>query len=245
MALLKVAGYEQECDVVGNVTSKRYFGLDGKPATNSLGYVEERMQYTGKNKLIQEEYFDANGHRCLGSNRVAGKRVEYDKVGNGIKESYMGIDGEPVPCRDAYYEKRMTYYKWNQMASESYWDRHGNFFKVSANYGEIGHLNLYDSRGKKYVTAYFTLDGNNKVTCIRVRVYNPDDNRMVTFIQKNGLDGVWKDETRMPMELYDSLVVAFSEEIKKWHRVQVANGKSVINDSQPKNPCAAWAVGNE
>lgn len=212
LALLDVAGYEQECDMVGNVTRKYCFGLDGKPITNSLGYVEKRMQYNDKNKLIQEEYFDANGCRCLGTGRVVGRRFEYDKVGNIIKESYIGFDGGPTPCGDAYYEKRMTYYKWNQMASESYWDRHGNLFKVSRNYGEIGRLILYNN-DKKLLTAYFTLDKNNKVICLRVTAHD-DDNREVTFVQKNGLDGVWKGGTRMPAELCEELVSRFSREIK-------------------------------
>lgn len=213
LALLKAAGKENVFDSVGNVIKERYFGVDGKLITNSLGYVEKRMQYADNRKITREEFFDASGKRCLGTLRVAGTQSEYDTVGNKIRETYIGIDGNRVACGEGYYEKRMTYYKFNQKASESYWGEHGEIVKVPRLDNRIGCLYLYDDQGKKYLTAYLSLN-QDEVICMEA-VVNDSSGNNVSFILKQGKVGLWHKEILFPEAVYDGIVHRFAREIRR------------------------------
>src|SRR5271166_3788920 len=72
-------------------------GLDGRLASNKMGYAILRRKYDERDRPVEEEHFSPDGKPVLGAEGFARVVRRYDTRGKEIRREYFGAEGEPVP----------------------------------------------------------------------------------------------------------------------------------------------------
>ena len=142
-----VAEIRTEYDNHGNRTRVSMWGIDGKPAANSLGIAEVRFEYDAQGNITRQMAFGPDGRPAQDEDGVAEIRREYDANGNLTKLLCFDVDGKPKPVEDGIEEIRYEYDSDGNLTRESYFGvdgkpkaRKDGVFEVRREYDNAGNV---------------------------------------------------------------------------------------------------------
>ncbi len=144
-------------DLHGNVSERRFFGADGKPASNADGVTVIRKAYTVQGWLTEESYFGVDDQPARDKAGMHRQVSEYDFVGNLARTSMFGLKGEPVPGASKACSGTYRYDERNNEIETALLGPDGKPTSGSGGYAIV--RARFDARNNQTETIYFGVDG--------------------------------------------------------------------------------------
>ena len=89
---LSRASYDER----GNNNGGSYFGTDGKPVLNHLGYASFSVVYDERGRIVSEDYYGTDGELVFCEKGFASYRAEYDESGKLVGRHYLDETGKEI-----------------------------------------------------------------------------------------------------------------------------------------------------
>lgn len=158
------AGFDYECDTLGNRIKVQYIGLDGGLMTRSdLGYAQSHRTFDEMGRQIGAAYYDVDGNPTVNKEGgYASYKSIYDPNGNWKESRYYDTKGAPTRRNDTGYAViKNEYDAFNQRIFEYYYNTDGKTLILNKN-NNCAVLQLdHDKYGNHTDTRYF--DTNNQL----------------------------------------------------------------------------------
>lgn len=93
----------------GRTTQIKYYGIDGKLASNPDGYAIEKFTYDSRGNELSRAFFDSYGNPVLLKWKFSRYEVQYDQFGNLAGTKYFDATGREVEQVDGILEQDLAY----------------------------------------------------------------------------------------------------------------------------------------
>jgi len=154
------SGHEMHFDARGNMTNKKYLGIDSRPALNKSKYCEERIKYNERNQVVEAAFFGTNKEPVLTDLRYHIIRRKYDTYGNEIELAVYDTNNELTEFKVsglniARIESEFDVFGY--VKSRLFFRKGGQVIKID---GIEKNVKRNDVFGNTIETGFFTLNGD-------------------------------------------------------------------------------------